>query len=151
MKNNVILTALALAFTSSIAFADDINKPEVIQVPADQAATMPEKSYVMRYDTDNDGTVDFNEYKALHPKATKNQFSMLDKDGDGTLDEQELSKARKAYKKYQKKRDKEIKRIGTTSGQTDAQRSLNVDDPVGDSKRSSLKSSDPANKIDNTK
>lgn len=47
-------------------------------------------------DTDGDGLVTLEEISAALPEITEETFTMMDANGDGTLDEDELAEARDA-------------------------------------------------------
>lgn len=47
-------------------------------------------------DTDADGGVSLQELQAAHPEVTEDQFQSADTNGDGMIDEIELSEARAA-------------------------------------------------------
>jgi hypothetical protein len=49
-------------------------------------------------DTDKSGTVSFEEFKAVFPRTQEAGFKMLDKDGDGQLNEAEWEAFKDAHK-----------------------------------------------------
>ncbi len=49
-------------------------------------------------DTDKNGSVSFEEFKAVFPRTQEAGFKMLDKDGDGQLNEAEWAAFKDAHK-----------------------------------------------------
>lgn len=54
----------------------------------------PMAAVAAEIDTDGDGLVTLDELSAVLPEVTEETFTLMDANGDGTLDEEELAVAR---------------------------------------------------------
>jgi Ca2+-binding EF-hand superfamily protein len=50
----------------------------------------PAQGFMMRFDQDKNGSVTLEEFKAPQVQAMEQQFSYMDKNGDGAVDEAEI-------------------------------------------------------------
>jgi Ca2+-binding EF-hand superfamily protein len=106
MKKHIgyFLLPVIVFFGSSTLYADHHRNTETEQ-------------YEMKADTNNDGKVSYEEFKAAREKYMKEHFKRRDLNGDGFIDQDEKKAAKERWAQHHKKMKKDGQRMeNDTSG-----------------------------------
>jgi hypothetical protein len=101
MKKHIgSLVLLVVFFGSSTIYADHHQDTETEQ-------------YEMKADTNNDGKISYEEFKAAREKHMQEHFKRRDLNGDGFIDQNEKKAAKEKWMQYHKKMKKDCQKMET--------------------------------------
>jgi hypothetical protein len=93
---------LVVGLTLGLAFA--VNAAEEAGENKEAPKKPQRKSMLERFDTDGNGTISLEEYKAGMAQIAEKRFKVLDRNADGELDKEELRKGRRFRRRRPGKR-----------------------------------------------
>lgn len=111
--NFVITIIVAFAF-AGLAWADNHSEHQSPATQAEDKEQCPKKKSDDKcckftdMDTDNNGSISFDEFKAHHEQKLKDKFAKIDSDGNGSISQAELDAKHERIKEMREMHDKEM-------------------------------------------